>query len=139
MKILQVSVLLLAAALGGTARAQLPFPLPGEPGPDLSRRPACTSAYVRSIEQQVAAMRKLRSAGPEAVNRLCTLIELGGAWLGGELPEDLRGQLKGALGFDVDLQRMAAQCRAGQGMLERELIGRLGFLRSELVRCNDTI
>lgn len=134
MKILQVSVLALAAALGGTARAQLPFPLPGEPGPDLSRRPECTSAYVRSIERQAAAMRKLRSAGPEAVSRLCTLIELGG-----ELPEDLRGQLKQTLGFDVDFAQMAAQCRAGQGMLERELIGRLGFLRSELVRCNDTI
>src|SRR5512145_2077163 len=94
MKILQVSVLVFAAALGGTARAQLPLPLPGEPGPDLSRRPQCTSAYVRSVEQQVAAMRKLRSAGPEAVSQLCTLIELGGAWLGGELPEDLRMQLK---------------------------------------------
>ena len=134
MKILHASVLVLAAALGGTASAQLPFPLPGEPGPDLSRRPQCTSAYVRSIEQQVAAMRKLRSAGPEAVSRLCTLIELGSA-----LPEDLRGRLNETLGFDVDLQRMAAQCRAGQGMLERELIGRLGFLRSELVRCNDTV
>jgi hypothetical protein len=139
MQIFQVSVLLLAATLGGAARAQLPFPLPGEPGTDLSKRPQCTRAYVRSIEQQVEAMRKLRSAGPEAVSQLCSLIELGSGWLGGELPEDLRGRLKERLGFDVDLQRMAAQCRAGQGMLERELISRLGFLRSELVRCNDTI
>jgi hypothetical protein len=128
----------LAATLAA-ARAQLPFSLPGEPGPDLSTRPECTSAYVRSIEQQVAAMRKLRSAGPEAVRQLCALIELGSAWLGGELPQDLRLQLKETLGFDVDLARMAAQCRAGQGMLERELTGRLGVLRSELVRCNDTI
>ena len=105
----------------------------------MSKRPQCTSAYVRSVERQVAAMQKLRSAGPGGGHRLCTLIELGSAWLGGELPEDLRRQLKDTLGFDVDLRRIAAQCRIGQGNLERELISRLGFLRSELVRCNDTI
>jgi hypothetical protein len=138
MKTLLVAALALIAALG-TARAELPFPLPGQPGPDLSKRPQCTGAYVRSVEQQVAAMQKLRSAGPEAVDRLCTLIGLGSAWLGGELPDATRKQLKEMLGFDVDLARMAAQCRVGQGHLERELIGRLGFLRSELVRCNDTI
>jgi hypothetical protein len=33
---------------------------------------------------------------------------------------------------------MAAQCRVGQGDLERELMTRLGYLRSELLRC-DTI
>jgi hypothetical protein len=139
MKNLLVAALILAAAFAGTARADLPFPLPGQPGPDFGKRPQCTGAYVRSVEQQVAAMQKLRSAGPEAVDRLCTLIELGSAWLGGELPDATRKQLKEMLGFDVDLARMAAQCRVGQGHLERELIGRLGFLRSELVRCNDTI
>jgi hypothetical protein len=138
MKIPVVAALVLAAVYG-TARAELPFPLPGQPAPDFTKRPQCTSAYVRSVEQQVAAMQKLRSAGPEAVDRLCTLIELGSAWLGGELPDETRKQLKDMLGFDVDLARITAQCRAGQGNLERELIIRLGYLRSELVRCNDTI
>ena len=139
MKSLLVAALVLAAAVCGTARAEPPFPLPGQPGPDFSNRPQCTSTYVRSVERQVAAMQKLRTAGPEAVDQLCTLIELGSAWLGGELPDETRKQLKDMLGFDVDLARIAAECRAGQGNLERELIGRLGYLRAELVRCNDTI
>jgi len=139
MKILHVAILVLAASLAGTARAQLPFPFPGQPEPDLSKRQQCTSTYVRSVERQVAAMEKLRMAGPEAVSQICTLIEMGSAWLGGELPDDMRRQLRELLGVDIDLPRIRAQCRSGQGNLERELMSRLGYLRSELVRCNDTI
>jgi hypothetical protein len=123
MKHLLVAALMLAATLSGTARADLPFPLPGQPGPDLGKRPLCPGAYIRSLERQAAAMQSLRRTGPEALDRLCTLIELGGAFLA----------------FDTDLARIAAQCRIGQGSLERELVSRLGYLRSELLRCNDTI
>jgi hypothetical protein len=118
-----VAALTLAAALVGSARADPPFPLPGQPGPDLGQRPPCTGAYTRSIARQAAALERLRRTGPEAMHRLCTMIELGSAFLG----------------LDADLARIATQCRDGQGGLERELIGRLRFLRSELIRCNDTI
>lgn len=137
MRLLRIAVLLFAAS-GGAVEAQLPLPLPGQPGPDLGKRQQCTSDYVRSVEQQVLVMEKLRSAGPEALDRVCTLIEFGSLFLG-ELPDDTRKQLRDLLGFDVDLTRTAAQCRQGQGDLERELMSRLAFLRSELVRCNDTI
>jgi len=139
MKILHVAILVLAAGLGGTARAQLPFPFPGQPEPDLGKRQQCTSAYVRSVERKVAAMQKLRTAGPEAFSQVCTMIEMGSVWLGGELPDDMRRQLRDLLGFDIDLARIGALCRLGQGNLERELMSQLGFLRSELVRCHDTI
>jgi hypothetical protein len=138
MRLLHVAVVLLAAGLGGTVEAQLPLPLPGQPGPDLGKREQCTSDYARSVEQQVAVMEKLRSAGPQAIDQVCALVELGSLLLR-ELPDDTRRQLRELLGFDVDLKRTAAQCRQGQGDLERELISRLAFLRSELVRCNDTI
>jgi hypothetical protein len=68
-------------------------------------------------------MQSFRRTAPEALERLCTMVELGGA----------------VLGLDADLARMAIQCRIGQGNLERELVSRLGYLRAELVRCNDTI
>ncbi len=123
MKNFLVAALMLAATLGGAARADLPFSLPGQPGPDLGKRPQCTSAYVRSLERQAAAMHSFRRTGAEAMHRVCTLIELGSVFLG----------------LDADLARIATQCRAGQGGLERELVSRLGFLRSELIRCNDTI
>ena len=61
------------------------------------------------------------------------------ALLGGELPDSTRQQLKGLLGFDVDLRFIKAQCRVGQGNLDRELTTQLGFLKSEIVRCNDSI
>jgi len=130
-----VATLVLVAGLACAANAQLPLP----PEPDLSNRPQCTRDYLRSVERQVAVLEKLRTAGPEAVGQICTLIELGREWLGGELPDDVRRQLKDALGLDIDLQRMRRQCRTGQGNLDRELMTRLGYLRSELVRCNDTI
>jgi hypothetical protein len=136
MRILQVTLVALAVCVGGIVEAQLPFP--GQPEPDFSRRPQCTGAYVRSIEEQTAAMERLRTAGPEVVGQVCALIEAGRAWLGGDLSDGTRRQLKEMLGFDVDLARLAAQCRMGQGNLERELITHLGYLRSELLRC-DTI
>src|SRR5262245_34550758 len=139
MRLLHVALVALAAAFGGAAHAQLPFPLPGQPGPDLSNRPQCSAAYVRSVEEQVAAMEKLRTAGPEVMSQLCSLIELGNTWLGGELSDERRKRFRDLLGFEVDLARMAAQCRTGQGNLEREIISHLGYLRSELVRCDDTI
>jgi hypothetical protein len=121
MKHLLVAALLLAAAVGGTAHADEPYRVQGEP--DLGLRPPCTAAYVRSLERQAAALQHLRQTGPEAMDRLCSLIELGSA----------------LLGLDADVRRVTRECRIGQGNLERELIGRLGWLRSELVRCNDTI
>jgi hypothetical protein len=139
MRRLLVTLLALAVCVGSTAQAQLAFPFPDQPEPDLGKRPQCTSAYVRSIERQTAAMEKLRAAGPEVMSQLCSLIELGNAWLGSELSDETRKQLKEMLGFDGDLAHLAAQCRVGQGNLERDLMSRLGYLRSELVRCNDTI
>jgi hypothetical protein len=137
MRIALVSIVALAAGLGAAAQAQLPFP--SEPGPDFSRPPQCSRDYVRSVETLVTALEKLRTAGPEAVGRLCTLVEMGRAWLGGELPEDVRRELRGMLGVDVDLERITQQCRAGQGGIEQELTGKLRQLRAELVRCDDTI
>ena len=121
--------LVLVLGLAGTAAAQLPFPLPGQPQPDLSKRPQCTKDYVKSVEQQIAMLEKLRSAGPEAVGQVCSLIELGSDWLGGELPDSTRKQLKDMLGFDIDLRFIKTQCRVGQGNLDRELMTRLGFLQ----------
>jgi hypothetical protein len=94
---------------------------------------------VRSVKQLVAALEKLRTSGPETVGRLCSLVEMGSAWLGGELPEDVRKELRSLLGVDVDLKRMADQCRAGQDGIAHELAGKIRQLRAELVRCDDTI
>jgi hypothetical protein len=82
---------------------------------------------------------KLRASGPEAIGQVCSLIEMGSDWLGGELSDDMRKKLKETLGFDVDLRYIRAQCRMSQGNLDRELMTQQGFLKSELVRCNDTI
>jgi hypothetical protein len=67
------------------------------------------------------------------------LIESGSAIVGGELPDGVRQQLKGLLGVDIDLRFIKTQCRVGQGNLDREVMSQIGFLRAELVRCNDTI
>src|SRR5687768_8968529 len=72
--------LVLVLGLAGTAAAQLPFPLPGEPTPDMSKRPQCTKDYLKSVDQQITMLDKFRSAGPEAVGQLCSLIELGSDW-----------------------------------------------------------
>jgi len=137
MRILLVLVVALGASLDAAAQAQQP--LPSEPGPEFGRPRQCSRDYVRSVETLVTALEKLRTAGPEAVGRLCTLVEMGRAWLGGELPEDVRRELRGLLSVDVDLKRITEQCRAGQGGIEQELAGTLRQLRAELVRCDDTI
>ena len=135
----RLAAVVLVAGLAGSAAAQLPFPLPGQPDPDLSKRPRCTRDYLKSVEQQITTLDKFRSAGPEAVGQVCSLIEMGSYWLGAELPDNWRKQLKDTLGFDVDLRYIKTQCRVGQGNLDRELMTQLGYLKSELVRCNDTI
>jgi hypothetical protein len=73
------------------------------------------------------------------VGQVCTLIESGSALLGGELPDNVRQQLKGLFGFDIDLRFIKAQCRLGQGNLDREVMSQIGFLKSELIRCDGTI
>jgi hypothetical protein len=134
------AALAVIAAFAGAAQAQLPFPLPGQPQPDYSKRPQCTAEYVRSVEKEIAGLHKFRNLAPDAVGHVCSLIEWGSSWFsGGELSESTRKQLKDMLGFDIDLRLIRTQCRVGQGNLDRELMTRMGYLRSELVRCNDTI
>jgi hypothetical protein len=87
--------------------------------------------------QQLEALEKLRSAGPEAIGRLCGLIAMGSAWLGKD-PE-ARAKLRELLGVDVDLERAEAQCRAGQDTIASELTTAIARLKAELLRCDDTI
>ena len=130
-----LAVLVLLAGVAGPAQAQLPF----SPRPEIGKQPKCTKDYVKSVEGQITGLEKLRTAGPQFVGQVCSMIESGSALLGGELSDSMRQQLKGMLGFDIDLRFIKAQCRLSQGNLDRELMTELGFLRSELVRCNDTI
>jgi hypothetical protein len=140
MKILpSLAMLALAAGLSGPATAQMPFPFGGPQMPEPGKLAKCTKDYVKSVEQQIAAMEKLRASGPEFVGQICTLIESGSAMLGGELSDATRQQLKGLLGFDVDLRFIKTQCRVSQGNLDREVMTHIGFLKSELTRCNDPI
>lgn len=133
------AALFAAAVLAASAHAQLPFPFPGQPPDDFAKRVQCTKDYVTSLGRQISVIERLRDAGPEAIGHVCSLIEWGSNWLGGELPEPARKQLKDALGVDVDLRRIKAQCRMGQGNLDRELMTRLGFLKAERLRCDETI
>ena len=48
--------LALVLALAGSAAAQLPFPLPGEPNPDMNKRAQCTQDYLKSVDQQITAL-----------------------------------------------------------------------------------
>lgn len=137
MRLLLCALVVLTAGLGADARAQGPLPFWSEP--DFAKRLHCARDYVRSVERQAAVLEKLRAAGPEAVGRLCTLIEAGGDWLGGELPDGVRQELRSRLGLDIDVERIMAQCRAGQDSLERDLAARLAEARAELVRCDGTI
>src|SRR5436190_16993000 len=132
-----MAILALVAGLSGAAVAQIPFPFGGPPDPGKMEK--CTKEYVKSVEAQIAGMEKLRASGPEFVGQICTLIESGSAIVGGELPDGVRQQLKGLLGVDIDLRFIKTQCRVGQGNLDREVMSQIGFLRAELVRCNDTI
>ena len=122
--------------LGGRADA---VPLRRPAGTEPGKQAKCTKDYVKSVEEQIAAMEKLRASGPEFVGQICTLIESGSAMLGGELPDGIRQQLKGMLGVDIDLRFIKAQCRLSQGNLDREMMSQIGFLKSELVRCDGTI
>jgi hypothetical protein len=140
MKILStIAMLALTAALAGSAAAQMPFPFGGPQVPEPDRKAACTKDYLKSVESQITAMEKLRTSGPEFVGQVCSLIEAGSAIVGGELSESTRRQLKGMLGFDVDLRFIKTQCRVSQGNLDREVMTLIGFLKSELARCGDTI
>jgi hypothetical protein len=134
-----IAMLMLVGSLSSSATAQLPFPFPNPSEPDLGKKPQCTKEYMKSIETQITGFEKFRNAGPEFVGQICTLIETGSSWLGGELPDTTRHKLKDILGFDIDLRFIKTQCRLGQGNLDRELMTHLGFLRSELLRCNDAI
>jgi len=134
-----LAMLALAAGLSGSASAQMPFPFGGPQAPEPGKFAKCTKEYVKSVEDQIAAMEKLRASGPEFVGQVCTLIESGSAIVGGELPDGIRQQLKGLLGFDIDLRFIKAQCRLSQGNLDREVMSQIGYLKSELVRCDGTI
>jgi hypothetical protein len=134
-----IAALAVAAGLAGSAAAQMPFPFGGPQMPEPGKAPKCTKEYVNSVEAQVAAMEKLRASGPEFVGQVCSLIEAGSAIIGGELSDSTRQQLKSMLGFDVDLRFIKTQCRVSQGNLDREVMTHIGFLKSELMRCNDTI
>jgi len=134
-----LAVLILAAALSGSAAAQLPLPFGGPQVPEPGKFAKCTKDYVKSVEEQIAAMEKLRASGPELVGHVCMLIESGSALVGGELPDSVRQQLKGMLGFDIDLRFIKAQCRLSQGNLDREVMSQIGFLKSELIRCDGSI
>ena len=127
---------LLLAALSGQAYAQLPLPF-GPPEP--STVPQCTKGYVKSLASEIAAMGTLRANGPAFVGQICTLIEAGSALVGGELSQSTRQQIKDLLGVDVDLRFIRTQCRVSQGNLDREVMSHIGYLKSELLRCDGTI
>jgi hypothetical protein len=131
------ATLLLASGLSGAASAQLPLPIPGQPEP--LQKPECSKAYVQSVEDEIAGMEKLRVSGPALVGQICALIETGSALVGGELSEGARQKIKDLLGIDVDLRFIKTQCRVSQGNLDREVMSRIGYLKSELLRCNNTI
>src|SRR5262245_18706525 len=133
-----LAVLTLAAALSGSAAAQLPLPFGGHQ-PEPGKFAQCAKDDLKSVQEQITALEKLRASGPELVGQVCTLIESGSALLGGELPDSIRQQLKGMLGFDIDLRFIRAQCRLSQGNLDREVMSQIGFLKSELIRCDGLI
>jgi len=138
---MRASALLATLVLGliaspGPSAAELPF---FGPRPDFGKLPQCTKAYRESLDHRLTALEKLRAVGPEFVGRICAIIEGGSALLGDELPEGVRQQLKTVLGVDVDLRLIKAQCRVGQGNLDREMMTEIGYLKAELTRCTDTI
>jgi hypothetical protein len=134
MRILYVLAFTLLAT---AAQAQLPFPFP--PQPDMLGRPQCTRDYLRSVGKQAKALERLRVAGPDAIGRLCHLIEVGSKWLGAKLAEEARQELRRLLGVDADLDLLGVQCRAGQDAIDQELSAMRRQLKSELTRCDDRI
>jgi hypothetical protein len=137
MRILLVMIVALVAGHPAGTQAQLPYPLVPEPG--LNGRPQCNRDYVRSVQTLVTGLEKLQTAGPETVGQLCALIEMGNAWLGGNLSEEARRELRDMLGVDVDLEMLTSQCRAGRDNIAKEISLKLRQLRAELARCDDTI
>ena len=133
----RLSLLAALVLLAGPARADFLFKGPPQ---ELDKRPTCSSDYRKTLELEIAALEKLRGAGPKLVGQVCTLIEGGSNIVGGELTDSARRRIKGLLGFDVDLRLIKTQCRQNQGDLDRTLMTELGFLKSEQQRCSsDTI
>ena len=91
---------------------------------------------MRTVERQVAGIEKLRSAGPEAVGQLCSLIAWAAIGWAGAARQHAQ-QLGDALGVDIDL-RFIRTVPITQGNLTGAQASRLA-IESELVRCNDTI
>jgi hypothetical protein len=140
MKVLPtVAMIAMVAGLAGSAAAQMPFPFGGPQMPQPGKMAQCTQDYIKSVETQITAMEKLRSTGPQFVGQVCSLLESGSAIVGGELPDSVRQQLKAVLGVDIDLRFIKTQCRVSQGNLDREVMSQIGFLKSELLRCDGTI
>jgi hypothetical protein len=134
-----MAMLVAVAGLSGSAAGQMPFPFGGPQTPELGKMPQCTKDYIKSVKGQLDAMEKLRTTGPEFVGQVCTLLESGSAIVGGELPDNVRQQLKSLLGVDIDLRFIKTQCRVSQGNLDREVMSQIGFLKAELLRCDGTI
>ena len=133
----RLSLLAALVLLARPARADFLFKGPPQ---ELDKRPTCSSDYRKTLELEIAALEKLRGAGPKLVGQVCTLIEGGSNIVGGELSDSARRRIKGLLGFDVDLRLIKTQCRQNQGDLDRTLMTELGFLKSEQQRCSsDTI
>jgi len=133
----RLSLFVLLVLLAGPSRADFLFKGPPQ---ELDKRPACSSDYRKTLELEIAALEKLRTAGPKLVGQVCTLIEGGSNMVGGELSDATRQRIKGLLGVDVDLRFMKTQCRQNQGNLDRGLMTELGYLKAEQQRCSsDTI
>lgn len=134
---MRLSLIAALVVLAGPARAEFLFKGPPQ---ELDKRPACSSDYRKTLDLEIAALEKLRGAGPKLVGQVCTLIEGGSNMVGGELSDTTRQRIKGLLGFDVDLRFIKTQCRQNQGNLDRALMTELGYLKSEQQRCSsDTI
>lgn len=129
----RLSLFVAAILLAGHARAEFLFKGPPK---DLDNRPACSSDYRKTLELEITAIEKLRTAGPKVVGQVCSLIEGGSSIVGGELSDTTRQRIKGLLGFDVDLRFITTQCRQSQGNLDRALMTELGYLKSEQRRCS---
>lgn len=130
-------VLLTSTCLAGMALAQSPFGGPQMPAPGQVQK--CTPEYSKSVEAQIKSLEQWRTTAPETIGQICRLIDTAGAFLGEEIPEGIREQLKSTLGINVDMRFVRAQCRQSQGDLDRELTTQLGYLRSELERCDPRI
>jgi hypothetical protein len=156
-----------SAALAGEARApgveraQLPLPY-AMPGPR-----SCSPQAQRFMRMQIDAMRQLQRLSRKEGDTLCTAIE-GAETMGVDKFLDLKSlqrflkpeqrELLEAFGFDaskvdvakimrlfgvdlsqIDLRQLRAQCRQGQGEIDRFASSELGRLETEMLRCDDRI